>query len=115
MNNNFQQSLSRLIDVVQKGSSGVIVIPVNPSVDATASATALYLSLNKMGKSVTLACSNKPNYNFTAVDKIQSQLSVSGDNLVISFPYAEGAVDKVDYKIQGENFNLIIAPRQGFP
>ena len=24
-------------------------------------------------------------------------------------------IDKVDYNIQGENFNLIISPRQGFP
>ena len=114
MNNNIQQALNRINDVMQKGV-GAIVLPTNPSLDAAAAAAALYLGLHKMGKSVSLACSNKISYNLTAVDKIQTQLSTDGDNLVISFPYSDGAIDKVDYNIQGSNFNLIITPRQGFP
>lgn len=108
-------SLNRLNDVLQKSLSGTIVLPQNPTADAVAAATALYLSLNKAGKSVSLACTSKVGFNLTGVDKIQSQLTTSGDNLVISFPYAEGSIDKVDYNIKGENFNLIIAPRQGYP
>src|SRR3989338_4437050 len=115
MNNDIQQTLTRFNDIIQKNSNGAIVLPANPSVDAVAAATALYLGLHKLGKSVTLACSSKINPNFTASDKFQSQLSTTGDNLVISFPYSDGAVDKVDYNIQGSNFNLIITPRQGFP
>ena len=115
MNNDIQQTLTRFNDIIQKNSNGAIVLPANPSVDAVAAATALYLGLHKLGKSVTLACSSKINPNFTAGDKFQSQLSTTGDNLVISFPYSDGAVDKVDYNIQGSNFNLIITPRQGFP
>src|SRR3989338_2167070 len=115
MNNDIQQTLTRFNDIIQKNSNGAIVLPANPSVDAVAAATALYLGLHKLGKSVTLACSSKINYNFTASDKIQTQLSTAGDNLVISFPYSDGAVDKVDYNIQGNNFNLIVTPRQGFP
>jgi len=115
MNNNIQQTLTHFNDIIQKSLSGAIALPANPSVDAVAAATALYLGLHKMGKSVSLACSSKINYNFTASDKIQTQLSTAGDNLVISFPYSDGAVDKVDYNIQGSNFNLIITPRQGFP
>src|SRR3989338_2414159 len=107
--------LARINEIIQKGSSGAIVLPVNPSADATAAATALYLGFHKLGKNVNLACSNKVNFNLTAADKIQSQLVTTGDNLVISFPYAEGAIDKVDYNIQGDNFNLIITPREGFP
>ncbi len=115
MNNNIQQALSRLNEVIQKSLTGAIVLPTNPTVDSVAAATALYLSIHKMGKSVALACSNKVNYQLTAADKIQTQLTTSGDNLVISFPYSDGAIDKVDYNIQGNNFNLIITPRQGFP
>ncbi|OGK11804.1 hypothetical protein A2954_05105 [Candidatus Roizmanbacteria bacterium RIFCSPLOWO2_01_FULL_37_12] len=115
MNNNIAQTLTHLNDVIQKGNSGVITLPSNPSVDAVAASTALYLGLHKMGKSVSLASASKPTYSLTATDKIQAQLTTSGDDLVISFPYSEGAVDKVDYNIQGNNFNLIITPRQGFP
>src|SRR3972149_10008580 len=115
MNNNTQQTLNRLNEVVQKGLTSAIVLPSNPTVDAVAAATALYLALHKMGKSTSIVCLNKVSYNLTAVDKIQSQLSTNGDSLVVSFPYSDGAIDKVDYNIQGNNFNLIITPRQGFP
>ena len=33
---------------------------------------------------------------------------------MVSFPYSDGSIDKVDYNIQGEAFNLIITPRSGF-
>ena len=113
MNNNIQQTLTHLNEVLQKGASGAIVLPSNPSIDAVASATALYLGLHKMGKNVSLVAGNKVTYSLTAADKIQEQLSTSGDDLVISFPYKEGAIDKVDYNIQGNSFNLIVSPRPG--
>lgn len=114
MDNTNQNTLSRLNQVVQKGSTGTIILPQNPSADTVAGATALYLGLHKMGKNVSLACSTKVSFNLTASDKIDSQLVTSGDNLVVSFPYSDGAIDKVDYNIKDNNFNLIITPRQGF-
>lgn len=111
---NITNPIPRISEILQKAVSGAIILPSNPTGDATAAATALYLALHKMGKNVTLACSTKPNYNLTALDKISSQLVNSGDSLVVSFPYQEGAIDKVDYNIQGTNFNLIVSPRPGF-
>jgi len=105
----------RFIDIISKNSAGVIALPTNPSVDAVAAATSLYLSLIKMGKNISLVCPTPIHMDLSGVDKIQDEINVNGDNLVISFPYIEGAIDKVDYNIQGENFNLIINPRQGFP
>lgn len=106
--------LARINDILKKGQSGAIILPTNPTLDAVATGTALYLGLHKMGKSIALVCTSKVDVNVTAADKIQSQLIISGNNLVVSFPYADGAIDKVDYNIQGNNFNLIIAPRAGF-
>jgi hypothetical protein len=31
----------------------------------------------------------------------------------VSFPYTEGAVDKVTYNIEGDRFNLLISPKEG--
>jgi hypothetical protein len=100
----------------------VIKIPFNPSLngktkttDAVASATSLYLGLTKAGKNITIACSTPVNTEVTASDKIQNTFITKGDNLVISFPYTDGSIDKVDYNIQGSTFNLIITPRQGQP
>jgi nanoRNase/pAp phosphatase (c-di-AMP/oligoRNAs hydrolase) len=109
-NNN---NLVKIADIINKGASGLIVLCANPSVDAIASATSLYISLNKMGKSVGLACSTPVKSDLVASDKIQPNLTTSGDNLVISFPYSDGAIDKVDYNIQGNFFNLTIIPRPG--
>ena len=111
---NDSQTVARISDIIAKNNAGVIVLPINPSVDALAAATSLYLSLLKMGKTINLVCSSQVSGDLIAVDKVQNNLSVSGDNLVISFPYSDGAIDKVDYNIQGENFNLIITPRPGF-
>lgn len=109
-NNN---NLVKIADIINKGASGLIILCANPSVDAVAGATSLYISLNKMGKSVGLACSTPVESDLVASDKIQPSLTSSGDNLVISFPYSDGAIDKVDYNIQGNFFNLTIIPRPG--
>lgn len=107
--------ISRIGEIINKGGSGVILVPPNSSVDTIAGATALYLALNKIGKNVSLACSSKiENIPLTAVDKFQTDINVSGDSLMISFPYTDGSIDRVDYNIQGENFNLVITTRTGF-
>jgi nanoRNase/pAp phosphatase (c-di-AMP/oligoRNAs hydrolase) len=115
MDNNQLLIFSRISQIVNQKLSGAVVLPSNPSIDATASATALYLSLLKLGKNISLSCSTKVDYDLTAVDKIQKNLSASGDSLMISFPYTDGSIDKIDYRIEGESFNLIITPRNGFP
>ncbi len=112
---NTNTTLPRISEVISKGASGIVVLPTNPSVDAIAGATALYLGLLKLGKNVTIVSSAAIKSDMAAADKIQTTLSVGGDNLVVSFPYADGAIDKIDYHIQGEKFNLVIAPRSGFP
>lgn len=109
------QTTSRIVEAINKGSTGIIALPQNPTVDAIAAATALYLGLAKMGKTVNLVCATSVTSDLMAADKIQSNLSVGGDNLVVSFPYSDGSIDKIDYNIQGQFFNLTISPRPGFP
>lgn len=111
---NTNTTLPKLVDIITKGASGVIVLPNNPSPDAVAASTSLYLALLKAGKNVTIISSTPVKSDLVAVDKIQQTLSVGGDNLVVSFPYVDGAIDKIDYHIKGDRFNLVIAPRQGF-
>jgi len=112
--NNHQNSLARIFDILTKGNSGTIIIPPNASPDAIAAATALYLGITKMGKNVSLSSSNKISSDITASDKIQTNIASGGDSLMISFPYSDGSIDKVDYNIQGANFNLVVTPRPGY-
>lgn len=108
-----QSSGNQAQEIIQKGMAGAVLLPVNPTPDAIAAATAIYLGLTKLGKSVTLVCDTNPKSDLTAADKITQEVTAAGDNLVISFPYKDGSIDKVDYNIQGETFNLIIVPRPG--
>lgn len=105
----------RIQEVITKGTNGVIIIPPNASADSVAAATTLYLALTKLNKNISVVCQNEVEFEITAADKIQTQLVSNGDHLVVSFPYSDGSIDKVDYNIQGDKFNLIIAPRTGFP
>lgn len=112
MNPNRSQ-LEKVVEIIQNGQSGLICIPESPSADAIASATALYLGLMQLGKNMSIACSSSVSSDLVAADKIQSELATSGDNLLISFPYQDGSIDKVDYFIQNDTFNVVVSPRPG--
>ncbi|MFZ6035139.1 MAG: DHH family phosphoesterase [Patescibacteria group bacterium] len=113
MNNN-QNSLSRIHEIINKGNSGIILIPPNSTPDSIAAACSLYLGLTKIGKNVALAASTVPQSDVVGSDKIKNQFATGGDSLMVSFPYSDGSIDKVDYNIQGNSFNLIVTPRPGF-
>ncbi len=114
MNND--SAYQRFVALVNKYTSFSICLPSNPTGDSVASAMALYLSLIKAGKNATIACSADvtPNLGISGVDKIQKNLASGGDNLVVSFPYSDGSIDKVTYNIEGNSFNLVIQPREGY-
>lgn len=108
-------SLQKAAEALQSVSSGAICLPENPSIDAIAAGTALYLGLTQSEKNVSLICSDKINSDLVATDKFRTALTTSGDNLVVSFPYVDGSVEKVDWMIQNEKFNVVITPSTGFP
>lgn len=112
---NFDRELSSISEVITKSNSGLIVLPAKPTQDAIASGTALYLALTKLGKTVSLICAQVPESDIVGTDKIQTTIQTGGNNLVISFPYVEGAIDKVDYGFNADKtkFNVIVMPREG--
>lgn len=110
--NQLLQGIKRLVDIVSKSNFGGIVIPPQPNIDLVAAACAFYLSLLQKGVNITLTCETTVDFDLIGADKIQKTLSAPGDNLVISFPYTEGTIDKVDYHIENDRFNLVIIPRE---
>ncbi|MDA1316482.1 MAG: DHH family phosphoesterase [bacterium] len=105
--------VGQIRDVLTKQESGIIAIPANPTPDAIAAATALYMALLKMGKNMSIVASVIPQSDLPGADKIKTSVTTGGDNLIVSFPYEDGTIDKVDYNIEGNRFNLVIVPRQG--
>lgn len=105
----------QLQEIIGKNTSGSILLPQNPSSDAVFAALALASGLTKIGKSSSIASGAPVQLDITGTDTITQTLMSGGDNLVISFPYQDGAIDKVDYFIKDTQFNLVVTPRQGFP
>jgi len=110
-----RSQLEKVIETLQNYTSGVICLGENPSTDALAAATSLYLGLTQLGKNISIASSHGVESDMVGAEKVQSEITTSGDNLVISFPYQEGSIDKVDYFIQNDKFNVVITPRPGTP
>jgi len=114
MENDQQQTIIRINKAISKKTNGAIIIPTNPSVDAAGSACALYLALIKLGKNISLICPTKVEYDIIGIDKFQTTLNISGDTLMISFPYVDGSIDKVDWGIDGDRFYITITPQAGY-
>lgn len=97
----------------------LIVLTANHTFDTVAASLSLYLALLKKGKRTSIVCANPMVVEYShivGVDKISSNFAVgNGKNLVISFPYQEGSIEKVSYNIENETFNLVIEPREGYP
>lgn len=97
----------------------LVALPSESRTDNIAAALALYLSLSAAGKQVSLVSPTEMTVNFNhliGVDKISTTFSATGGkNLIISFPYEEGSIEKVSYNIENNTFNLVIEPREGYP
>ena len=106
-------SFDRAYEIIRKGTTGAILLPQNPSIDAAIAAISFADTVNTMvpSKHLSVACENPPKNDFISPDRIQTSVITKGNNLIISFPYTDGSIDKVDYNIQGSSFNLVIIPR----
>jgi hypothetical protein len=79
-----------------------------------ASATAFKLSLERAGKTVTLACPDPMTVEFNRLVGVESITTNFGSrNFVISFPGQTDVVDKVSYNIESGELQLVITPKVG--
>lgn len=104
----------RIQSLLQEAKNVLILLKKQPDLDLTAASLSLYLSLIQKGKQVTIVCPDRmlvSHSNLFAIDKITDELGKKGKNLVISFPYVEGSIEKVSYNIENNRFNLVIEPR----
>jgi len=111
-----EPGFAQLKETLNSSKSVFVLLPQNPSFDATAAALALYLSLKEAKKNVTIGSSSQMRVEFgqlIGINKITNKLG--NRNLIISFDYQEDSIEKVSYNVEGQKFNLVIQPRSGFP
>lgn len=116
---NFSQTPNQDIRQTLDSSQEILILMGrNPSFDSVSAGLSLYLAFSSIGKRVSISCPTPMTVEFNrliGVDKVTQNLSNGGRNLVVSFPYVEGSIEKVSYNIENDVFNLVIEPREGYP
>lgn len=111
--------LQKLKDAIGKSNSIGIAVGSNPSVDEMGAALSLYLLLKNANKKVSIASPTDPIVEISSlvgINKVQRQFGGDAGDLVVSFPYQEGEIEKVSYTLDEQNslLNIIVkASAQG--
>ena len=105
------------VDLINRAGSILVVSHRNPDGDSLGSMVALKITLEKLGKTVTMACSDKPGQIFSYLPKINeilTKIDVSKD-LVITVDTRQAQVAKLGYKKnEKENrIEILITPEGG--
>lgn len=107
----------KIKDAITKSKNIGVVVGADPSLDQMAAALALSLLLKQTNKKVTVACPTNPLVEISSlvgINKVQTSLGGDAGDLVVSFPYLEGEIEKVSYTLEEGSLNIIVkASEQG--
>lgn len=104
-------TFSKIKEAIEKYSSIAIATRSNPSVDEMGAALSLYLSLKQTGKNVSIATPNNPLVEVSSlvgIDEVKTSLGGQSGDLVVSFPYKEGEIEKVSYTRDDNFLNIVV-------
>lgn len=104
-------TFDKIKEAVAKYSNIAIAVPKDPAVDEMGAALALYLSLEDLGKSLSIATPNTPLVevsSLVAIDEVKTSLGEESGDLVVSFPYREGEIEKVSYTRDDSFLNIVV-------
>lgn len=109
-----QAQLHTIKSYLEQAHTITIVCGVDPSIDVLSAVSTLNQSLQKVGKQVRVM-SPRPVDSSIVSGLEQVEENIGKQNLVVSFPYDESAVDKVSYHIGEDSgqFFLTIKPKKG--
>jgi hypothetical protein len=109
--------LQKIREILAKNDNIGIAVGKNPSIDHMAAALSLYLLLKGTRKKVSIASPTQPIVELTnliGIDKVKPRLESQEGDLVVSFPYVEGEIEKVSYTLENGSLNIIVkAAKQG--
>lgn len=111
-----QKQIQELQNLISPAQNIAILLPEKPTADILAAGLAFSGSLTAYGKKNEIYCPSELTVEFSdliGINKIKTKFE--SKNLVISFPYAEGSIEKVSYHVADEKFHLVIEPRNNFP
>ncbi|HYM65276.1 MAG TPA: hypothetical protein VES68_02220 [Candidatus Sulfotelmatobacter sp.] len=104
-------TFSKIKEAIEKYSNIAVATRNNPSVDEMGAALSLYLSLKDLGKNLSIASPSQPLVEVSSlvgVNEVKTSLGGGGGDLVVSFPYREGEIEKVSYTRDDNFLNIVV-------
>ena len=108
------QTLQKLRDAITKSNAIGIAVAPNPNLDQMAAALSLAMLLKEANKTAAVASPTDPIVeisNLVGINKVQKTLgggSGSAGDLIVSFPYLEGEIEKVSYTLENGFLNITL-------
>ena len=102
---------NKIKEAVDKYVNIAIATPIDPTVDEMGAALALYLSLKNMGKTLSIATPEEPLVEVSSlvgIDEVKTNIGEASGDLVVSFPYREGEIEKVSYTRDADVLNIVV-------
>lgn len=104
-------------ELLEKNDKIAIAMGKNPSVDTMAAALSFALALGLINKKVSVVSATQPlveHSSLVGIDTVKGSYTDAGGDLVVSFPYKEGEIEKVSYTIESGFLNIVVkAGQQG--
>jgi len=103
--------LGQIKDFIGKNNKIGIAVGKNPGVDEMGGALCLYLSLQTFGKDVSIACPTEAlveHSDLVGIDKVKSGFEGGAGDMVVSFPYREGEIEKISYTLEDGFLNIVV-------
>lgn len=110
------EQLQNVSGVVASAQTILVMLGTNYQLDQLATATSLFLTLEKMGKKVTLLSPVSADQKYDDLAGVQYLTDkVGNQNLHVIFDYDPQAIDKVSYHINEDTqkFYLVVQPQKG--
>lgn len=105
----------QVVEMLRSSKNFLILTHKNPDGDSLGSALALYLTLTRLEKNATIACSDIIPSVFAflpGVDQLEKSFAGSRD-FVISLDTKEVSADKILYKVHEGRLDIVITPKKG--
>ena len=104
-------TFSKIREAIDKYMNIAIATPIDPTVDEMGAALGLYLSLKDMSKALSIATPNEPLVEVSAlvgINEVKTNIGEASGDLVVSFPYREGEIEKVSYTRDEDILNIVV-------
>lgn len=108
-------TFQKIRDLISQNNIIGIAVGQNPSLDTMAGALSLFLGLEKTGKTATIALASEPLVeisNLVGINKVKTNLDGTEGDLIVSFPYKEGEIEKVSYTLEDGFLNIVVKAGQ---